>query len=232
MTYSDVLCELHALAEEGYREFSARLVRSGREVLGVRMPALRKLAKRIKKEYPGFAGEFFARSAATHEEVLLCGFQTGKAYEENVRLLSRLIPLTDSWAQTDCVITKFAWAPDKERLVRDFAFLLGGGEFERRAFIILLMTNCMEEGDFRLIEEYLPRVRFGEYYVDMAAAWLLCEAVIHHPERGDALLSAPFVTPSVLSKTRRKIKESYRTGINPCARRALRSDAKSAAFRR
>ena len=210
MTYEDVLNELSALAEEKFRAFNIRLLRTRRFVYGVRTPLLRKLGRRIKKEYPGFISDFFGRETVSHEEILLAGWQTGNDYRSNIVLLSRLIPIMDSWAQTDQVICKFAWAEDKSALVRDLARFKDGSEFERRAFIVMLMTNCMSENDFRLIEEILPQMRFGEYYVDMAAAWLLCEGVIKFKERGQALLSAPFVTPSVLCKTKSKMRDSFR----------------------
>ena len=210
MEYTDVLAALDALSEEKFREFTVRLLRAGRRVYGVRTPALRKLAGRIKREYPGFVGDFFARGEVSHEEILLAGWQTGGDYSSNVRLLLRLMRLADSWAQVDQVICAFPWAKDKAALARDMSPLLGGEEYERRAFVVVLMTNCMSAEDFYLVEEYLPRVRFGEYYVDMAAAWLLCEAVIKLPERGEALLAAPFVTPSVLAKAKRKMRESLR----------------------
>lgn len=210
MTYDDVMRELYSLADEKFRAFTVRLLRCRREVAGVRTPALRRLGKRIKKEFPGFVEEFFARPSVTHEEVLLAGWQTGRDYDANVRLFSGLIPIMDSWAQTDQTITAFDWAPDKEKLISDLGFLLDGGEYEKRAYVMLLMTNCMTADTFYITERELPRVRFGEYYVDMAAAWLLCEAAIKLPERGNALLGMPFVTPSVRKKTLGKMRDSFR----------------------
>lgn len=47
LTPKDIRAALDALAEENYRKFSARLLPPGEHVLGVRLPALRRLAKRI-----------------------------------------------------------------------------------------------------------------------------------------------------------------------------------------
>ena len=210
MNYEDVLNELDGLSEEKFKAFTVRLLRTRRFFYGVRTPLLRKLGRRIRREYPDYITDFFGRENVSHEEILLAGWQTGKDYPHNITLLSRLVPLMDSWAQTDQVIYKFAWAKDKSALIRDLSGLTACGEFGRRAFIVALMTNCMTESDFHLIEEYLPGMRFGEYYVDMAAAWLLCEGVIKMGERGEALLSAPFVTPSVLSKAKSKMRDSFR----------------------
>ena len=211
MTYTDVIAALEESADEKYKAFTVRLLRTGKKVYGVRTPVLRALSKRIKREFPDYAEEFFARKEVSHEEILLAGWMTGKSYEDNIRLLKKVIARADSWAQTDQTIGTFPWAKDKAALSRDLSDWTTGGEFEKRAFIVMLMTNCMREEDFAVIERYLPAIGFGEYYVDMAAAWLIAEAVIKLPERGSALLSAPFLTPSVISKARRKLRESLRT---------------------
>lgn len=211
MTYADVTAALEELSDEKYKAFTVRLLRTGKKVYGVRTPLLRALSKRIKREFPAYAEEFFAREEVSHEEVLLAGWMTGKSYEDNIRLLKKVIARADSWAQTDQTIGAFPWAEDKAALSRDLSGWTTGGEFEKRAFIVMLMTNCMREEDFAITEHYLPLIGYGEYYVDMAAAWLIAEAVIKLPARGNALLCAPFLTPSVLSKAKRKLRESLRT---------------------
>lgn len=52
MTYDDVKAELAALRDEKYAEFSRGIANTELPVLGVRTPALRALAKKIKQEYP------------------------------------------------------------------------------------------------------------------------------------------------------------------------------------
>ena len=49
MNYKMIKERLLELAEDGYREFSASLTPGKDNILGVRLPALRKLAKKIAK---------------------------------------------------------------------------------------------------------------------------------------------------------------------------------------
>ena len=221
MTYDDVMRELYSLADEKFRAFTVRLLRCRREVAGVRTPALRRLGKRIKKEFPGFVEEFFARPSVTHEEVLLAGWQTGRDYDANVRLFSRLIPIMDSWAQTDQTITAFDWAPDKEKLISDLGFLLDGGEYEKRAYVMLLMTNCMTADTFYITERELPRVRFGEYYVDMMRAWYFATALAKRWDDAFPYLQGGALDPWTRRAAIRKALESYR--ITPAQKDCLRA---------
>ena len=87
----------------------------------------------------------------------------GRLFNKGVADFTRLVAITGSETTERGYIKAIAGCTIES--------LLSGGEFEKRAFIVALMTNCMREADFHLIEAYLPRVRFGEYYTDMAATW-------------------------------------------------------------
>ena len=50
MTNGQIKKELLCMAEEEYQKFASSLIPGVRGVLGVRLPALRKLAKQIAKE--------------------------------------------------------------------------------------------------------------------------------------------------------------------------------------
>ena len=210
MNYDDVFAELTALADAKYKAFNARIVNTGLPVYGVRTPALRSLAKRIKSVYPTFADDFFARAAYSYEEVLLCGWQLGKDYDENVRLLKRLIPRMDSWAHTDQIIGKFAWVKEPERLLAAFDYLRYGGEYEVRAYVMLLFGLCVTAERLPIIFRALPDVPLGRYYVDMAVAWLICEVVVKFYDDGVRLLSSPYLTPWVVRKAVSKCRDSFR----------------------
>lgn len=210
MNYDDVLSELSALADEKYKAFSVRIINTGLYVHGVRTPVLREFAKRIKKEYPTFAEDFFARGEYSYEEVLLCGWQLGKDYDENVRLLKKLFPRMDSWAHTDQVINKFTWVKDPERLLADFDYLKSGGECETRAYVMLMFATCVTADRLRLIFRELPSVPLGRYYVDMAVAWLICEVIVKYYDDGVKMLSSDYLTPWVVKKAVSKCRDSFR----------------------
>ncbi len=64
-TYADtILAQLQGLAEEEYRAFTLKITPTKQKVLGVRIPALRKIAKAIAKENPY---EFIAANQAMYD---------------------------------------------------------------------------------------------------------------------------------------------------------------------
>lgn len=72
--------EILDMAEETYREFQKKLLPEVRNYAGVRLPALRKLAKRIAKENgKGYLDEVLGRDAELElfEEIMLQGMVIG-----------------------------------------------------------------------------------------------------------------------------------------------------------
>ncbi len=207
MTYEEVIKSLEELAEPKYREFHLRISKTRLPCYGVRVPALERLAKRIRQGYPSFIEDFFARSDYSYEEVLLCGMSAGS------EVLKRLIPRMDCWAHVDLIVPRLVSGADMadiEGTLQDFEYLKGGGEFERRAYVVMLMTLCKSEECLPLLWRELPTVPQGPYYVDMAIAWLLCETVTRFYDEGVRLLSAPFISPTIRKKAISKCRDSFR----------------------
>ena len=56
ITYEEVCARLFANADAGYRDFHKKLLKNDRlNVIGVRIPAMRKLAKEWKAEWTAFS---------------------------------------------------------------------------------------------------------------------------------------------------------------------------------
>lgn len=217
MTYDDVVAALESLADEKLRAFNARIMYTRMRVYGVRTPDLRRLAARVKRECPDFAEGYFARQDPSHEELLICGMQTGKDAERNARLLERLIPRMDCWAHTDMVIDGMKWVKDAHAFLRRFDGLKAGGEFEKRAFVVMLMQLLARRNDFAPISSELDSLPLGEYYVDMAVAWLISEVVARDYAEGVRLLLSPRLTHDVRLKALSKCRDSFRV---PAERKA------------
>ena len=217
----DILTRLRALVEPGddeYREFNRRIVATDYEILGVRTPALRKLAKEIARspeveeylwEWPG--------AEPVYEEVMLYGLVLAARakkmeLEEVFRRLERLIPYFDSWAHVDVIISDFKlFARHRKEVFRRLAPLkTHEGEFEKRVFVIVLMDYFLDAEHIDGTLEELAGVLQGQYYVDMAIAWALSVALIKHWERTEPLLRTSVFSRFVHNKAIQKARESYR----------------------
>ncbi len=215
---------LRAVADPGteYRTFNQRIVATQYPVLGVRMPELRALAKQVAAS-PDL-GRYLEQGPhsdksreMTYEDVLLYGLTLAVAgrkmpLAEVFRYLDGLIPHFDSWAHVDVIISSFKFFGRNlpEVLAHFLPLKTDPGEFTKRTFVILLMDYFMtqEHVDGTLL--HMTQVAQGQYYVDMALAWALAEALVKHYERAVELLENPVFSKFVHNKAIQKARESYR----------------------
>ena len=99
MTNGQIKKELLCMAEEEYQKFASSLIPGVRGVLGVRLPALRKLAKQIGKE----DWRTYLENAAddSFEEIMLQGFVIGSApmeFSRRLKYIAAFLPKIDNWS--------------------------------------------------------------------------------------------------------------------------------------
>ena len=111
-----IIDRLSALAEPGYADFQAKLIPTvpREKILGVRLPALRRLAKEIGGDEA--AAFLAALPHATLEENLLHAILVGRErdFAAVIAELDAFLPFADNWAVTDILRPKvFAKHPDE-----------------------------------------------------------------------------------------------------------------------
>ena len=214
---------LRSLSEEEFARFQRRLI-PGETILGVRMPLLRAVARRIAKgDWRRFLAE--ARDD-TLEEVMVQGLVIGFAkmeYDEELLRAAAFVPKIKSWASCDLCGSSFRFL--RKNRERSFAFLLpylqSSGEFAVRFGVILLM-------DYFIDEEYLDRlfaaldgVRHGGYYAKMAVAWAVSACYVKYQRRTLDYLSRCRLDDWTYNRALRKITESNR--VDAASKRKIRS---------
>ncbi len=234
----DILYQLRAAADQGdeYREFNRRIVATNYEVLGVRMPALRALAKRIASgpEVSNFFTQvsknltLSAQAEILYEEVMLAGLVLAARarkmpLEEVLGHLDRLIPMFDSWAHVDVIVSGFKiFRRHQSEVLSHFLPLKNHpDEMSKRTFVILLMDYFLDDEHIESTLKHLTEVPQGQYYVDMALAWALAEALVKHWDTALPLLQTPVFSRFVHNKAIQKARESYR--ISPERKEHLNS---------
>ena len=102
-TTSWVRSELKENADEKYKEFHKSLVPGLENMLGVRVPVLRKIARRAAKEdYDAFAAE---ADTGIYEELMIRGMMIGYADMDDGRRrreLEAFVPMINNWGICDC----------------------------------------------------------------------------------------------------------------------------------
>ena len=205
--------ELTALQDPEYQEFTAKLLHTDYEVMGVRLPDLRALGKKAAKETDLFA--YAAIKKRRHEEVLLLGIMMGYAKgstENRLALIEQFTAQCDSWGQTDSAVTGWNWikkdpAPYREWMI---SHLNDEREMFRRMAFLIAMRYYPGREDTETVLESLDRGGSDGYYARMMIAWYLAERANLYPDRIRDYLAENRLDAWTHNKAIQKIRESFR----------------------
>ena len=190
--YEELLAELKTLAEPAYAQFHKRLLKDEKiNVLGVRVPALRSIAKRYKNCVPALLDcpdDYYEVTFIKLQAVALL------PYEELIDYIDRCVSLIDNWATCDCFAPKCI-AKHRQDFMRFVYKYLGvderypATEFSQRfALTALLHFYVEEEWLGKIFDVVQEDADLDKYYVHMAAAWLIAEVLVKYYDEGVGFL--------------------------------------------
>ena len=177
----EITAKLYDLAEEDYRVFNSRLLPGASQVLGVRLPEMRKLAKETAKgDFRAYLEEAQEKITADsiHEEIMVQGLVIGYAkMEKNEyrKYLDEFVPKISNWSVCDSCVSGFKFMrTDPEYW---FAYLKtyreSKEEFELRFMIVAMLDYFVDEEHIDEILSICDKIRHNGYYVKMAVAWII-----------------------------------------------------------
>lgn len=205
----DIRKHLTTLSENEYQKFSAGLIPGVNNMLGIRLPELRELAKQLAKSD--------WKTAVNEEDIyfeermlrgMILNYVKGE-YEEILPYITAFIPLVDNWSVCDSVFMGMTVLQKDRERTWDYIqpYFYSGKEFEVRVALIIMMQHllkCDAKGkkiarlrmvDMQTVENnmeepglFIGRIleainrEFTEgYYASMAAAWLIAECFCVYP---------------------------------------------------
>lgn len=201
-----VLRQLTELREEAYAAFQRKLLPElpPESILGVRAPALRKLAKSLTEEdFAGDAHQYF-------EEKLLRAYFIAreKDFDRCVAKVEDFLPLVDNWAVCD-QLRPPVFQRQKERLLPYLKRWLASEKiYTCRFAIVMLMQHYLREAFKPEYLEWVGGIRSEEYYVNMAVAWYFATALCYRWEETLPVLESKRLSPWVHNKAIQKARES------------------------
>lgn len=210
---TDVLRELNELADEPYRIFQSRLLPGTENILGVRIPKLWKLARRLVKEEG--SGYLERASDGTYEEIMLQGMVIGLLKEEVGQMLKRLpsfMAKANNWAHCDIVCSGLKKVKEDRESVLAFLkpYITSENEFEARFAVVLLLNYYIDGVYIDTTLNLLQQAVHPGYYVKMAVAWALSVCYVQFPEKTLRCMKEGNFEDFTYNKTLQKITESYR----------------------
>ena len=209
-----ILKQLFELQDKKYKEFHSSLCPNVDNIIGVRIPELRKLAKQIAKENPK---EFIENPVKKqyYEEIMLEGFVIGymkATLEEKLHYLDNFIPEIDNWAVCDCTAStlKFIDKYKKEAWEYLQKYINSKKEFEKRFAIIILMDYYLTDEYIDKVLEIYNKIDSDQYYVQMGIAWAISVWFVKYREKTRKILDNNNLSTFTHNKSIQKIIESTR----------------------
>lgn len=214
MNYQEITNYLYAHADAHYAAFSASLI-PGEHVpmIGVRLPLLRDLARRLAKE--DWSAYLDEAKDDTFEEIMLQGFVTGLAkmpFDEQMRRMALYAEKITNWSLCDSPCAGFKFVRKHQEEVWNFLqpYLYCQDEFRQRFGIIMLMDHFINERFIFRLVDVLGTVRPAGYYASMALAWAVSACYVHYPELIMDLLRSRKLDKDCQNRAIQKIVDSLR----------------------
>lgn len=216
MHQNDLKAELLALADEKYRKFSSGLIPGADTMIGVRLPALRKIGKRIAK------GDWrtYLETARddSFEETLLQGMVIGYAdveLAERLALIKDFTPKIDNWSICDSFCTGLKFTKQHKEAVWLFLqpYLKSNEVYEIRFGVVMFIAYFVEDLYLEPMFRNFNAIDGDNYYVKMAVAWAITSCFTIFPEMTMIYLKANDLDDFTYNKALQKITESRQ--VNP-----------------
>lgn len=204
---------LFELRDSEYAEFQGKLIPNieKENIIGVRVPVLRKLAKEYAKDEES---AYFLDSLPHkyYDENMLQGLMISemKNYDECIAKTNQFLPNVDNWAVCDIMSPKI-FAKNKDLLlIQVKRWIKSKDTYTCRFGLGMLMRHFLDD-DFK--PEYLmlaSGVKSEEYYVKMMVAWFFATALAKQWESAIIYLENGSLDRWTNNKTITKACESYR----------------------
>ena len=211
----DIKAELVRLAEPEYAVFSRRLLPGTENVLGVRLPLLRRLARRLAKG--DWAAYLDTAGDGSFEEVMLQGMVIGAICAPPQEVLARtaaFVPKIDNWSVCDSFCSGLKLARTHPEPVWEFLqpYFEDPRPFTVRFAVVMLLFYYLDDAHIDRVLSLLDGVRQPDYYARMAVAWAVSIAYVRFPEKTLAYLKTCSLDDFTYNKALQKAVESRCVG--------------------
>lgn len=208
MPYRQFLDELKGFSDEGYKAFHKKLLKNDDiNVLGVRVPDLRKLAKKYSAsvdELMSYPDEYYEVTFIKLSAVSLL------PYDGFIKYADKCVPLIDNWATCDCFAPKCIAKHRQEFLPFIEKYLSSDKEFYQRFALTTLLHFYVDESYGEMIFRSVQKCDTNYYYVHMAATWLVAEMLVKHYGKTKDFLLENSLDKKTHNKAIQKACESFR----------------------
>lgn len=204
---------LRRMADPAYADFQSPLIPTvARErVLGVRMPELRALAKRLASDKD--KEEFYRALPHTYydeDNLHGCLIAGERDFDRVIGLLDAFLPHIDNWATCD-MLSPAVFRSHREALLPHIRRWMASDHLYTCRFGILNLMRHYLDKDFR--EEYpalVAAIPTEDYYLETMVAWYFATALAKQYEATIPYIRERRLSPGAHRRAIRKARESLR----------------------
>ena len=213
----DLRDKLFELSDDKFKTFHSRLCPNTDNIIGVRLPLLRQIAKEIAK---GDWRNFLSNSKEEYyEEILINGLVIAYAkcdVEERLNYIESFVPKIDNWAICDSFCNTLKFVNKNKEIMWEFIqpYLRSYNEFEIRFAVVIILNYYITEDYIDLVLKTLDNIKHDGYYVKMAVAWAISMCFVKFEEKTMAYLKDNSLDDFTYNKSLQKICESLRIDKN------------------
>lgn len=208
---NNIVIKLFELQDKEYQKLQYKIIPNVDNIIGVRTPELRKLAKQLIKEnnYKSFLKNLPHKY---FDENQLHAFIISEIrdYDECIKYISEFLPYIDNWATCDQMSPKIL-KKHKEELIKYIKLWIKSKKtYTIRFGIGMLMKYFLDENFNKTYLELVSKIISNEYYVNMMIAWFFATALAKQYEETIKYIENKNLDIWVHNKTIQKAIESYR----------------------
>lgn len=209
----NLLEKLEQNRDEEYRIFHSKLCPNIDNILGVRVPKLREIAKEISKTENW--QEILIQESKYYEITMIQGLVIGYSkmdIDEKIKLIEEFIPKIDNWAVCDIFCSNLKIKEKDKTTIWQFLnkYLESEDEFILRFVVIMYLGYFLTEEYIVRVLENIEKIKNDRYYTQMGIAWLISVAYVKQKDITIKYLTMSKLDNYTYNKAIQKIIESNR----------------------
>lgn len=214
-SYKEFISYLKSLEDKEYRDFNKKIVNTKLDMIGIRVPILKSISKKICKtnieDYIKLVNNKY------YEEVFIYGLVLANSNEDFIdKYIVDFLNRIDNWAICDsfCASLKII----NNKMGKYFIYLCSlidlDKEFQTRFSIVCFMNYYLCDRYIDRVLNIVCSIKSDYYYINMAISWLLSSAIINYESKVLSILKNKELDKFVHNKTISKICDSCKVSID------------------
>ncbi len=210
--------KLETLKDETYQKFQSKLIPNATNVIGVRIPKLREIAKYIYKNSNIEEINSIINYREENESLelkLIQGFLIGQKKSDKKEFfkdIEKFLPQIDNWAVCDCLCASLKQTKKYQNEMYKFLkkYLSSTQEYEIRFCAVMLLNYYIDDTYIEQTLKDLSMLKSNDYYAQMGIAWALSICYVKYYDKTHDFIKKTNIDKTILALTIKKVCESLR----------------------